>query len=185
LAIQDFLLYWIHRGFHLRIGWPFHSVHHSPRVLDWLSASRFHLVNHLLSFVLADIIVLLLGFSFETLLAMVPFNLVYSTMVHANLNWTFGPLRYLFASPVFHRWHHSEEVGSSKNFASTFPLLDLIFGTFHMPAGKLPESFGNGEDDFPEDFWGQLVYPFIPKRASATPTPLAEAAEIPESRKAA
>ena len=86
---------------------------------------------------------------------------MYSAMVHANLNWTFGPLRYVFASPVFHRWHHvAEGEGINKNFASTFPILDLIFGTFYMPAGQLPANFGNGEDAFPEGFWGQLIYPF-------------------------
>ena len=30
-----------------------------------------------------------------------------SAFVHANLNWTLGPFRYVLASPVFHRWHHT------------------------------------------------------------------------------
>ena len=38
-----------------------------------------------------------------------PFNIFHSAFVHANLNWTFGPLRYVISSPVFHRWHHSRE----------------------------------------------------------------------------
>ena len=160
LVIQDVLLYWVHRLFHTRLAWKFHAIHHSPTVLDWLSASRFHLVNVLLSFCLADVVVLLLGFSPAALLLLVPVNIIYSAMVHANLNWTFGPLRYLFASPVFHRWHHTTEAeGLDKNFASTFPVLDVVFGTFHMPPGKLPENFGTG-DHVPEDFWGQLLHPF-------------------------
>jgi WD40 repeat protein len=62
---------------------------------------------------------------------------------------------------VFHRWHHTQqEEGLDKNFASTFPFLDVIFGTFYMPAGKLPEQFGNGDPDFPEGFWGQFLHPF-------------------------
>ena len=68
---------------------------------------------------------------------------------------------------MFHRWHHPpEEAGLDKNFASTFPVLDVIFGTFYMPAGKLPEQFGTGEPDFPEGFLGQLLHPFrrIPAR---------------------
>ncbi len=82
-------------------------------------------------------------------------------MVHANLNWSFGPLRFVFASPVFHQVaSHSERSKWQKLHAATFPVLDLVFGTFHMPAGKLPETFGNGEADFPEDFWGQFVFPF-------------------------
>jgi WD40 repeat protein/sterol desaturase/sphingolipid hydroxylase (fatty acid hydroxylase superfamily) len=161
LVLQDFLLYWIHRVFHRRFAWPFHAVHHAPEVLDWMAAVRFHPVNYVFEFVLADVAVLLLGFSPEALLALAPINLVYSTMVHANLNWTFGPLRYVLASPVFHRWHHTlQDEGLNKNFASTFPFLDLLFGTFSMPADRLPERFGNGETDYPADAWGQVVRPF-------------------------
>jgi len=40
----------------------------------------------------------------------------------------------------------------------------VIFGTFYMPAARLPEHFGNGEHDFPEDFWGQFVHPFRKKK---------------------
>jgi sterol desaturase/sphingolipid hydroxylase (fatty acid hydroxylase superfamily) len=161
LLIQDALLYASHRIFHTRLAWRFHAVHHSPTVLDWMSTARFHPLNHLLGFTLADLAVLLMGFPAETLLVLAPFNLIYSAMTHANLNWTFGPLRYLFASPVFHRWHHTtEKEGLNKNFASTFPFLDLLFGTFYMPPGRLPERYGVGESDFPEDFLGQLVHPF-------------------------
>jgi sterol desaturase/sphingolipid hydroxylase (fatty acid hydroxylase superfamily) len=161
LLIQDIFLYWVHRLFHTRPAWGFHAVHHSPKVLDWTSAVRFHPVNTLLEFALADVAVLLLGFAPQALVVLAPFNVVYSAMVHANLNWTFGPLRYVFASPVFHRWHHTtREEGLDKNFASTFPFLDLLFGTFYMPPGKLPEEFGTFEADFPRGFWGQLVHPF-------------------------
>ncbi len=164
LLIQDVLLYGIHRIFHTRFAWKVHAIHHSPKVLDWMSTARFHPLNNLLAFTLADVVVLLMGFSPAALLVLMPFNLIYSAMTHANLNWTFGPLRHVFASPVFHRWHHTtQEEGIDKNFASTFPFLDLMFGTFYMPPGKLPERFGNGEADFPDDFWGQLIHPFRKK----------------------
>jgi WD40 repeat protein/sterol desaturase/sphingolipid hydroxylase (fatty acid hydroxylase superfamily) len=161
LLVQDVLLYGMHRLFHTRLGWKFHAVHHSPRVLDWTSTARFHAVNEILSFALADVVVLLLGFSPAVLLVLAPFNVVFSALVHANLNWTFGPLRYVLVSPVFHRWHHtSEEAGLNKNFASTFPVLDLIFGTYYLPAGRLPQDFGNGEPDYPDGFLGQFLHPF-------------------------
>ena len=168
LLLQDVILYWIHRLFHSPLAWKFHAVHHSPHVLDWMSTMRTHPVNYVLEFTLADVIVVLLGFSVPALLALAAINTAYSSMVHANLNWTFGPLRHVFASPVFHRWHHTtQEAGLDKNFASTFPFLDVLFGTFYMPAGKLPEQFGNGDADFPEDFLGQLVYPFRPTKPAA------------------
>jgi WD40 repeat protein/sterol desaturase/sphingolipid hydroxylase (fatty acid hydroxylase superfamily) len=172
LLIQDVMLYWIHRLFHTRPGWKFHAVHHSPKVLDWMSTSRFHPVNDVLEFVVVDVAVLLMGFPWETIFLLAPFNIIYSAMVHANLNWTFGPLRYIFASPVYHRWHHTtQEQGLDKNFASTFPFLDLIFGTYYMPAGQLPEQFGNGDPDYPEDFWGQLIRPFQSSKSSRTSRP--------------
>ncbi|MBI2806375.1 MAG: sterol desaturase family protein [Planctomycetes bacterium] len=170
LLIQDVYLYWMHRLFHSHWLWAFHAVHHSSRVLDWVSAARFHLVNNLLSFVVADVGVMLLGFSPESVIVMTPFNLIYSAMVHANLNWTFGPLRFVFASPVFHRWHHAvEEKGMNRNFAPTFPILDVIFGTFHMPAGELPHDFGNGERDYPEDFVSQFFQPFLGRPEPESP----------------
>lgn len=177
LLIQDAMLYAIHRVFHTRLAWKFHAIHHSPTVLDWMSTARFHPINNLFAFTLADVAVLLMGFSPQALLLLAPFNLSYSAMTHANLNWTFGPLRYLFASPVFHRWHHTtENEGINKNFASTFPLLDWMFGTFYMPPNKLPERFGNGEDDYPEDFWGQLLHPFLRQheKQSLAPSPANE-----------
>jgi sterol desaturase/sphingolipid hydroxylase (fatty acid hydroxylase superfamily) len=178
LLVQDVILYWIHRAFHSQLAWRFHAIHHSPTVLDWMSTMRTHPVNYILEFTLADVIVLLLGFSPQALVLIALFSTAYSSMVHANLNWTLGPLRYLFASPVFHRWHHTtQEAGLDKNFASTFPFLDLLFGTYYMPAGKLPEQFGIGEAAFPEGFLGQLVYPFragqAPQAPAATVVPAA------------
>jgi WD40 repeat protein/sterol desaturase/sphingolipid hydroxylase (fatty acid hydroxylase superfamily) len=174
LLVQDVLLYWGHRAFHTRWAWPFHAVHHSPEVLDWTSTQRFHPLNNLLTFGLADVAVLLLGFSPATLAVLTPFNVIYSALVHANLNWTFGPLRYVFASPVFHRWHHTTQAeGLDKNFAPTFPFLDLLFGTFYMPPGRLPEQFGSGEPDFPKGFWGQFLRPFRTRDAQPAQPALA------------
>jgi sterol desaturase/sphingolipid hydroxylase (fatty acid hydroxylase superfamily) len=161
LLFQDVFLYAMHRVFHARWAWKLHAIHHSPAVLDWMSSARFHPLNNLFTFTLADVAVLLLGYSPHALMALVPFNIAYSALVHANLNWTFGPLRYVFASPVFHRWHHTAgPEARDRNFASTFPVLDLIFGTFYMPPGKLPQEFGTGDADVPEAFWAQLIYPF-------------------------
>ncbi|MBX9627307.1 MAG: sterol desaturase family protein, partial [Gemmataceae bacterium] len=161
LLIQDVILYAVHRAFHTRRGWGFHAVHHSPEPLDWPSALRFHPVNAVLEFAAADAAVLLMGFSPTALLALAPFSLAFSVLVHANLDWTFGPLRYVIASPVFHRWHHtSAEAGRDRNFASTFPFLDLLFGTFYLPAGERPRAYGAGDPAFPAGLWAQWAYPF-------------------------
>ena len=51
--------------------------------------------------------------------------------------------------------------GGDTNFAGTFPLWDILFGTFRMPKGVMPEQYGmEGQSSFPREIIGQLVYPF-------------------------
>jgi sterol desaturase/sphingolipid hydroxylase (fatty acid hydroxylase superfamily) len=185
LGIQDVMLYFIHRLFHTRLAWKIHAVHHSPKMLDWTATGRFHPINNVLAFKLVDVAVLLLGFAPDALVVLTIFNVIYSAMVHANLNWSFGPLRYVLASPVFHRWHHTtESEGLNKNFASTFPILDVLFGTFYMPPGKLPVDFGTGEPGFPEGFWRQIIHPFVADKKQP-PLPVQPAVVRRQRRKAA
>lgn len=159
--LSDILLYWLHRWFHSDRMWRFHAIHHSSEHVDWLSTHRFHFVNIWLSFTLVDVLMLSLGFSPEATACMGTFNLIYSAMVHANLNWTFGPFKYVFASPVFHRWHHTKQKeGVNKNFAPTFPLLDIMFGTFYMPEGQVPVRYGVSGMKIPNTFLAQQDWPF-------------------------
>ncbi len=161
LVVSDCIQYWLHRGFHGARLWKFHAIHHAQEHVDWATSVRFHPVNYLLYATTTAVATVLMGFSTEAFVLLQPFNILYSCMVHANLNWTFGPLRYVFASPVFHRWHHtSADEGGNKNFAPTFPVLDLIFGTFYMPKGKLPEVYGITGNPVPESILGQMAYPF-------------------------
>ena len=161
VALTDFALYWIHRGFHRGFLWKYHAVHHASQDLDWISAARFHPVNLILGTALVDVGALLCGVSPEIFVVIGPFNVIMSCLVHANLNWTFGPLRYLISSPVFHRWHHTAaDRGGSMNFAGTFPIWDLLFGTFYMPENVLPDAYGIDDQSFPESIGAQLLYPF-------------------------
>jgi len=161
LVVSDVLLYWLHRLFHRGGWWHFHAIHHSSEELDWLSSTRFHPVNIWLTFTLVDTLMLAAGFAPAAVVALAPLNLLYSSFVHANIRCTLGPLRYVLASPMFHRWHHvARGEGLNKNFAPTFPVLDLMFGTFYMPKDEAPEILGIGGAPVPENFIGQMVYPF-------------------------
>jgi sterol desaturase/sphingolipid hydroxylase (fatty acid hydroxylase superfamily) len=170
LLATDFLQYWAHRLFHHHPLWKYHSIHHSSVHLDWLSSARFHPVNIILYSTFINGIVYLAGFSPAAFGLLFLFNVIYSPLVHANLKWTYGPFRYVLASPVFHRWHHTPlSQGGDKNFAPTFPFIDLMFGTFYMPKGIYPQDFGTDEP-VPEDFFGQLIYPFKRKAKATTST---------------
>jgi sterol desaturase/sphingolipid hydroxylase (fatty acid hydroxylase superfamily) len=158
LVTTDFCQYWLHRAFHSRRLWPFHAVHHSAREVNWTTTFRTHPVNYLVVNAALAVLARLIGFSETSLLVAAPIFFLSGVVTHANLGWTFGPLRYVLASPVFHRWHHG--VGADereRNFAPMFPVWDLMFGTFHMPRAQRPARFG--ADGVPGDLIGQLAYP--------------------------
>ncbi len=152
LVGSDIMMYWIHRAFHRPTLWRYHAVHHSSEHLDWISAARFHPINIFLGSVATDVVLLLAGISPNVLVFLGPFTIAHSAFVHANLNWTLGPFKYVIAGPVFHRWHHTTvERGGEKNFASTFPVLDLMFGTFYMPKDAVPDRYGIADTGLPAE----------------------------------
>lgn len=163
----DFLLYWNHRFFHGRHMWAFHAVHHSPEDLQWTATYRTHPVNRLLGPMSVSMFMLLIGIPPWVMVVLVPFDMVTGAWVHSNLNWTLGPLKYVVATPVFHRWHHTGiDEGGERNFAPTFSFWDVIFGTFYMPEGKLPSNYGVDDKAYPKDIFRQMVVPFIRFRKS-------------------
>ena len=174
LVLTDLVGYWSHRMFHSWTpAWRFHAIHHSSTEVDWLSAVRLHPINDAVSNVLTAVAFVLAGFDVATLAFAVPFFTLYAIALHANLDWSFGPLRRVLASPVYHRWHHtSEEEGLDRNFAGLFPAWDILFCTYYLPKGQQPRKFGISGEAVPDTFWGQLIYPFRPAaRATLAPPP--------------
>ena len=160
LLVSDFIGYWMHRLFHGRRLWLFHAVHHSSTDLDWLSSVRVHPVNDVLMRIASTLPLLLFGFKVTAVASILPFLTLFAILLHANLDWDFGPFRYLIASPCFHRWHHTDErEARDKNFAGLFPIYDVMFGTFYMPRNRSPEIFGTATP-VPAGLLGQLVFPF-------------------------
>ena len=165
LICSDFSMYWLHRAFHCKRLWFYHAVHHSEQQVDWTTAYRFHPINIAFSPVLTDVVMLTLGISPEVMFFLRPFDAFYSLFVHANLNWTFGKLKYVIATPVFHRWHHASNTEAmSKNFAPTLAIWDVIFGTFYMPEKQRPAAYGINEKEYPTGFIQQLLHPFRAKK---------------------
>ena len=169
LVLGDFVGYWMHRAFHGRRLWAYHAVHHSSVDLDWLSSVRLHPVNDALMRIVGVFPVLAFGFAPIAVAGVVPLLTFMAILVHANLDWDWGPLRSFLVSPRFHRWHHtSEEEARDKNFAGLLPLWDILFGTYYMPRERRPTVFGT-TTSVPEGFIGQLTFPF--RTHAVTPAP--------------
>ncbi len=65
------------------------------------------------------------------------------------------------ATPRFHHWHHGiEKEAINVNYAVHFPVLDRLFGTYHLPAEAWPEGYGIEDHPVPHGYWHQFLYPF-------------------------
>ena len=162
LLVADLCGYASHRWLHASPRlWPIHAVHHSSTQVDWLSAGRVHPLNDVVTRLAQSVPIVLIGFDPAIVAAYVPLLIFYAVLVHANVGWTFGPLRYVLASPVFHRWHHTTELeGLDRNFAGMFPVLDVVFGTLYFPKDRQPLEFGILGDIVPDNLLRQLAYPW-------------------------
>jgi sterol desaturase/sphingolipid hydroxylase (fatty acid hydroxylase superfamily) len=163
LLTADFLGYWQHRLMHGTRLFRLHAIHHSPRSLDWLSAARNHPLAEAFGRVWMIVPLLYLGIDPRVLAPLVPAIGLWGLLLHANVSFRFHALRYVVATPHFHRWHHAaEREALGKNFAALFPVWDLVFGTFYLP-DRRPMFFGvvadDPEDEMPDTFLGQMLHP--------------------------
>ena len=160
IAASDFIGYWRHRLLHTCILWPVHAIHHSDTEMTWTTLARFHPINRLLTVAMNAIFLSILGIPPAMIALNAIFRHYYGYYIHGDFPWTYGPLRYLFVSPVMHRWHHVREIeGTGSNFTTVFALIDVVFDTFYMPKRKVP-ALGITERPFPKTWVGQTLYPF-------------------------
>ena len=161
LLVADTVSYWVHRAFHkIPWLWKFHAIHHSSLQMDWLAGSRSHIVDTFVNRLLGFVPIFLLGFSPSALYAYLVFVSFHAVYIHANVNHRWPVIRWIFATPEFHHWHHtSDEEGIDKNFAVFLSFLDVVFRTAHLPS-YWPKRYGTTKFQPPETYLGQLAYPF-------------------------
>ena len=160
LAIATVGGYAGHRAAHeVPLLWRFHRVHHSVREMDWLAASHLHPLDQIFIRSAAVLPLYALGFGRISLGAFVVLTTLQAIFIHANVRLTFGPLRWLIATPQFHHWHHASEPRAyNSNYAGEFPAVDALFGTLYLPAGRWPAQYGI-EAREPAGYLRQLAWP--------------------------
>jgi sterol desaturase/sphingolipid hydroxylase (fatty acid hydroxylase superfamily) len=162
--------YWGHRWSHeIPFLWRFHSVHHSAEEVDFLVNTRAHPVDMVFGRFCSLVPIYVLGLSGPTASAgslvavlVTLIGTVWGFFIHANLRWRFGPLEWVVSTPAFHHWHHTKTGPLNRNYASTLPWLDRIFGTHYLPREDWPESYGI-KAKLPDTLTGQLAYPLRAK----------------------
>jgi sterol desaturase/sphingolipid hydroxylase (fatty acid hydroxylase superfamily) len=161
LLVFELAHYGAHRMQHqISWLWRFHAIHHSIEEMDWLASARLHPIDQIIGRMIAIIPLLILGFTKATFGSFLIFTIFYALFVHANIRFRCGWLRWVIATPEFHHWHHAaEREAYDKNFAGLLPIIDLLFGTLHLPKDRMPARYGIN-DPVPSGYLNQMQYPF-------------------------
>ena len=138
--VADFTGYWIHRLMH-RVPWIWrwsHQMHHSAERMDLAGMSYTHPFDTLATFGLTGLATGVLGLS-PSAGALAGFlGFLFAVVQHSNVR-TPRLLGYLMQRPEAHGLHHERGV-HAYNYGS-FPLWDILFGTFRNPAA-FPGEYG-------------------------------------------
>lgn len=164
LVVLDFADYWMHRLQHrLRLWWALHALHHSQRQMTFWTDDRNHLLDDMLRYAWFTGVALLVGVPAETFPWLVATVMLVESLSHANVRLSFGRVgARLLVSPQYHRVHHAIGFGHEGrargcNFATLFPLWDIVFRTARFdpvfpPTGIRDQLEGR---DYGEGFWRQ------------------------------
>ena len=135
-VLYDLAYYAFHRAQH-RFAWlwRFHAVHHSDPAMNATTYARQHVLENVFQSVLILFPMLLLfDPSTKTGLAVGFISAAVQFWIHADVRVHYGRWSVFLVGPLQHRWHHNRDPQHRDvNFASTFPWIDLLFGTYKAP----------------------------------------------------
>lgn len=141
--------------------------------MDWLVNTRAHPVDLIFTRLCGFVPMYVLGLTQPAAGAMdvVPLLVMLTAamwgfFVHSNLNWRFGPLEWLIATPAFHHWHHTYDGPINRNYSPMLPWMDRIFGTYYVPRAQWPSRYGT-ESAVGPGLADQLLEPLTPPRHMA------------------
>jgi len=138
--LSDLVGYWIHRLMHrVPFLWRWtHQMHHSAERMDLAGMAYAHPFDTVVTFGLTGLAVALLGLSPAAGAVAGLLGFFFAVVQHANVR-TPRLLGYVMQRPESHGVHHQRGV-HAYNYGS-FPLWDLLFGTFRNPA-SFPGEYG-------------------------------------------
>ena len=165
-VVADFIQWNTHRLLHRTPWlWEFHKVHHSVKEMGFAAHLRFHWMETVVYKTIQYIPLAMIGFGIDDFFVVYIIAVIIGHLNHANLGWDYGPLKYIFNNPKMHIWHHAKALPDSHpygvNYGLSLSIWDYLFGTAYIPNnGKDIELGFDKDEQFPEDFPHQAIYPF-------------------------
>jgi len=137
LGLDLFSYFW-HRANHkLNFLWKWHKFHHQTEVMDPLAAYRFHPIEIFLGYKLRALVILMFGFSVETVTVFITTYGLFNIYQHSNFKTPklFDEVYSLiFVSPSRHHVHHLRDRQlQNSNYATIFIFWDRLFGSYEAP----------------------------------------------------
>ena len=159
----DFIQWFTHVLLHrFEFLWRFHKVHHSVEEMGFAAHLRYHWMETVFYTPMKFIAVMFIGgFAPEQAFIIYFFTIAVGHLNHANLGWSYGPLKYVFNNPKMHIWHHAKDLPNERrfgvNFGITLSVWDYIFGKNYIPSSgrDIPLGF-SGMEKFPKRFLGLI-----------------------------
>jgi sterol desaturase/sphingolipid hydroxylase (fatty acid hydroxylase superfamily) len=135
LLLRGFISFFTHYLNHkIPFLWRIHRVHHLDTELDVSTNVRFHPLEFIVNIFIGAPIILVFGFPVWVLMFYELIDVVITLFSHANVSLPRkleNALRYIIVTPDLHRVHHSSyQPETDSNFSATFPIWDIIFGTY-------------------------------------------------------
>ncbi len=165
--VADFIQWSVHVALHrFKALWRFHKVHHSVIEMGFSAHLRFHFMETILYKTALFVPLSMIGYGIDDLFIWHAFTILIGHLNHANINWNYGPFKYLFNNPAMHIWHHAKtmppEHWHGMNFGISLSVWDYLFGTAYLPkSGKDIELGFPDIEQYPiHSFWKQLWHPF-------------------------
>ena len=157
--VVDFTQWWTHRLLHrVDFLWNFHKVHHSVKEMGFAAHLRYHWMEPIVYNSLRYIpLAIIGGFSAQDVAVVHFFTITIGHLNHANINWDYGWLKYIFNNPKMHIWHHAKELPKEHkygvNFGLTLSIWDYLFKTNYIPfSGRDIELGFENDEYFPNGF---------------------------------
>lgn len=137
---------WLAHGASHRFGalWRLHAMHHSQEDMSVFTTFRTHPLVHA-SYLPALVPALVLGASGPVPTDALVAYACFVALAHANLPWTFGPLRSVVVSPAYHRLHHASSAIDERgtvNFGFVLVCWDQLAQRALLPSARFPVPTG-------------------------------------------